>query len=437
MSKVVVLTGAGISAESGIPTFRGENGLWNKVNVDDVCRVGCLENNRKQTIDFHDNLRISLKDKKPNKAHIELAKLKRMYPNEVTIFTQNVDNLFEKAGGEVIHLHGELMKLQCEECKKVFEIGYQRQEDYFNGICPFCKSKKLRPFVVFYGEPAPNYKKFYKELEDCELFVVIGTSGEVLPVNDIAKNIKSILNNLEKNENIDDSLFEKVYYEKATTAIDKIIKDIKEVIYNPFVEFFEIIREDIEKYKEFSVNENVISKFDCPKIKINEVFEELKKEIKEDNKECLELLGVFVRGEIANILINEKRIKETAQKHNLSFEVLKDFVRIHEYAHLFMNNNQKLDSNQIIFEEAFATAIALKMFEKTEYFEKLKKFVENLSFCYRYGLKFIHLSIENLIEVMEIWKKTGKKAHNFYNTQKYISDKNIEKFKKALSIFFT
>jgi NAD-dependent deacetylase len=157
LAKIVILTGAGISAESGIPTFRGKNGLWNGISIDEVCYIGCLEKNRKKVMNFYDELRLSLEDKTPNKAHLTLAKLKKKYPNEIEIFTQNVDNLFEKADVEVTHLHGELTKLECENCKNIFDIGYQKQENYFNGICPICKSKKLRPFVVFYVEPTPYF----------------------------------------------------------------------------------------------------------------------------------------------------------------------------------------------------------------------------------------------------------------------------------------
>jgi len=228
MSKVIILTGAGISAESGIPTFRGENGLWNGISFEKVCKVGCLEQNRKKVIEFYDDVRLELKDKMPNKAHLSLAKLKKMYPDKIKIFTQNVDDLFEKAGlnsDEIIHLHGELTKIECEECGEVFEIGYQKQDK-----CPICNSQKLRPFVVFYGENAPNYIKLFTALKNCELFIVIGTRGNISIINDIAKDYKSILNNLEKSDKIDDKLFYKVYYEKATTAIDKIVEDIKEIL---------------------------------------------------------------------------------------------------------------------------------------------------------------------------------------------------------------
>jgi acyl-ACP thioesterase len=100
-----------------------------------------------------------------------------------------------------------------------------------------------------------------------------------------------------------------------------------------------------------------------------------------------------------------------------------------------MNNNQILDSNQTIYEESLATAIALKIFEKTEYFKKLKEFVENLSFCYRYSLEFLHFSIKNLIEIMEIWVMIKKDSHKFHSIKKYIFNKNFNALKKNLEKF--
>jgi len=370
MKKIVILTGAGISAESGISVFRGNNGLWENYEIDKVCKVGCLENNRAETIEFYNQRRADLKDKLPNKAHLELSKLKKMYPENITIFTQNVDDLFEKAKVDVIHLHGEVTKIECENCKNVFEIGYKRQEDYFNGICPICKSKKLRPFVVFYGESAPNYSKFNKALQQADLFVLIGSSGEVINVNDIASQIPSILNNLEPSEAIDDTLFKKVYYEKATIAIDKIIKDIKELISNPFIEFFELLRENFEinEFKEFSVNKNVIDKF------------------KKGN--FLDSFAVFIEGEVDNILINDENISQQAKKIDIPFEVLKDFIKIYIYSSLITQNKK----------ENFSILIALKMYQNRKYFTNLENFVEKLGFSYKEEWKF--LAINDIFEAL-------------------------------------
>jgi NAD-dependent deacetylase len=230
MAKVVILSGAGISAESGIQTFRDNNGLWQMYDVDRVCRLGCLEDNRDETIEFYDKRREELKDKDTNHAHKVIAELKKKYPNEISILTQNVDDLFEKAGlkpEEVVHLHGELTKVECEECGLAYYIGYKKISEAYNGKCPDCQSKKIRPFIVMFGEQAPEYQKLHDEIKDCELLVVIGTSGKVIWVDDIAMDVKkSILNNLEPSEDIDESAFDKVIYDKATVAIDEIKMDI-------------------------------------------------------------------------------------------------------------------------------------------------------------------------------------------------------------------
>ncbi|MEA3512676.1 MAG: Sir2 family NAD-dependent protein deacetylase [Campylobacterota bacterium] len=232
MAKVIVLSGAGISAESGISTFRDSDGLWEEYDIKDICTTGCLETNRNQTIEFYDKRRLDLTDKEPNKAHKVLAQLKDIYKDDIAIITQNVDNLFEKAGmshDDVIHLHGYLTEVECEECGLVYDIGYKKiGEDSFDGKCPTCGSKKIRPFIVMFGEAAPMYDRLYKEMEDCELLVVIGTSGNVVSVDNLAVHVdKSILNNLEESKAIFDELYTKVLYKKATEAIDEIAIDIK------------------------------------------------------------------------------------------------------------------------------------------------------------------------------------------------------------------
>lgn len=234
MAKVVVLSGAGISAESGLATFRESDGLWENYSVDAVCSVGCLVTNRQQTLDFYDQRRAQLKDAQPNKAHKVLAKLKNRHPDEIAIITQNVDNLFEKAGLEhesIIHLHGYLPKVACEECGYVYEIGYEKSSVYNGGKCPKCGSNAIRPYIVMFGEAAPMYTKLDEELQDCVLLVVIGTSGVVIGVNTMAYFAeRSILNNLEPSEAINDAYFDKVIYDKATNAIDEIAYEIESLL---------------------------------------------------------------------------------------------------------------------------------------------------------------------------------------------------------------
>ena len=233
MAKIVILSGAGLSAQSGIDTFRDSGGLWDEYDPKKVAHKGALENNRTQTLEFYDKRRAELETKEPNYAHEVLADLKNRYKDDIAIITQNVDDLFEKAGlekdKEVIHLHGFMTDVRCEKCGFTYDIGYKAiGYDRFDGKCPNCGGKKIRPHIVMFGEQAPNYQILNDELKDCELFVVIGTSGNVLDVESIAKNIKrSILNNLENSDAIDDSVFSKVFYKKATEAIDEIKEEIE------------------------------------------------------------------------------------------------------------------------------------------------------------------------------------------------------------------
>ena len=230
MSKVLILSGAGISAESGISTFRESDGLWENHRIEDVCTAGCLDSNGDATKSFYDDRRIYIKDKEPNYAHKTIVDLKHKYPDDIAVLTQNVDNLFEKAGmksDEIVHLHGFLTELRCRECEEVFDVSYSKQEDFHHGQCPSC-ANELRPNIVFFGEAAPEYEKLTRELNECGLIVVIGTSGNVLDVTYFAQlTDKSILNNLEPSDAIDDSYFTKVYYSKATEAIGDIAEYIE------------------------------------------------------------------------------------------------------------------------------------------------------------------------------------------------------------------
>lgn len=229
MAKVIILSGAGISAESGIKTFRDSGGLWEEHAIEEICQAGCLEKNYDITLDFYNKRRAELQDKTPNKAHTTIAYLKQKYPKEIAVITQNVDNMFEKAHcPDVLHLHGFLQEIKCQnrQCDYLINIGYHNQEKEIQ--CPKCQNK-LRPNIVFFGEEAPFYQQFFREFDDCEMFVVIGTSGYVINTDMFLNpDIKlSILNNLEKSELLDESLYSKVLLKKATEAIDEIASDIE------------------------------------------------------------------------------------------------------------------------------------------------------------------------------------------------------------------
>ncbi|MCF6340209.1 MAG: NAD-dependent deacetylase [Sulfurimonas sp.] len=233
MSKIIIFSGAGISAESGISTFRDSGGLWEEYDVSVVCNHDSLEKNESLTIEFYDKRRLDLEDKESNYAHDIIADLKNKYPNDIAVITQNVDNLFQKAGlkqEDVIHLHGFMNEVRCQECSDIVNIGYRSLYDSNNGFCKPCGAK-LRPNIVFFGEAAPMYEVLNKEVQDCEFFIVIGTSGNVVGVNMIAQFVeKSILNNYEQSDAIDDVLFDKVLYKKATDAIEEIAQDIEEFL---------------------------------------------------------------------------------------------------------------------------------------------------------------------------------------------------------------
>lgn len=231
MSKIVIFTGAGISAESGIPTFRDSGGLWENYRVEEVCIKGCLETNREIVNRFYDERRMKLANVEPNKAHFMIAEMKTRYPEYISVITQNVDDLFERAGcPDVIHVHGFLPSVRCESCENKKEIGYRSIESFL--VCDECGSA-MRPDIVFFNERAPKYADLYQELKECELFIVIGTSGYVVDVMQLRRGIKyTVLNNLEPSTAIKSKKFTKVLYKPASEAADSIRDWIENYIHS-------------------------------------------------------------------------------------------------------------------------------------------------------------------------------------------------------------
>jgi NAD-dependent deacetylase len=177
---IVILTGAGISAESGLSTFRDNDGLWEKHRVEDVASPEAFKRNPSLVYRFYNLRRQALKQVKPNPAHLALAKLEQHHNGSVTIVTQNVDNLHEQAGSNaVLHMHGELFKGRCRTCSEVF-IWCEHMDE--TTPCPACEnSDSLRPHIVWFGEMPFYMNEIDQILSDADIFISIGTSGNVYP----------------------------------------------------------------------------------------------------------------------------------------------------------------------------------------------------------------------------------------------------------------
>lgn len=176
---LVVLTGAGISQESGIATFRDKNGLWENHRIEDVASPEGFARDPELVHRFYNLRRKQLREVEPNSAHRALADLEREWKGDFLLITQNVDDLHERAGSRrLLHMHGELKKVRCEDCRAVFPW----EEDLSSTTsCPGCGTRSLRPHIVWFGEMPFGLEKIYPALERAEIFLTIGTSGQVYP----------------------------------------------------------------------------------------------------------------------------------------------------------------------------------------------------------------------------------------------------------------
>ena len=182
--KIAVLTGAGVSAESGFATFRDSGGLWEKYDVQEVASIEGWYRNRKLVLEFYNERRAQLKDAAPNAAHLAIASLEKDY--DVNVITQNVDNLHERAGStRIIHLHGELTKVRPEHGiyddtgseKEVIDIGYDKV--VLGDKSP--KGVQLRPHIVFFGEAVPKIEAAINVVSEADILLIVGTSLQVYP----------------------------------------------------------------------------------------------------------------------------------------------------------------------------------------------------------------------------------------------------------------
>ena len=177
MKKVVVLSGAGVSAESGIKTFRDSNGLWEEYKVEDVASIDGWYKDKKLVLEFYNARRRALQNAEPNDAHKIIAELESDF--DVCVVTQNVDNLHERAGStNIIHLHGELTKARSVKDEyTTYDIGYN--DINLGDKAP--DGGQLRPFIVWFGESVPELGRAAKEVEKADILIIIGTSLNVYP----------------------------------------------------------------------------------------------------------------------------------------------------------------------------------------------------------------------------------------------------------------
>ena len=177
---IVILTGAGISAESGLNTFRAADGLWEDHRVEDVATPQAFERDPALVRRFYDARRARLAEVEPNEAHIALARLDAEWPGELLIVTQNVDDLHERAGAKrLLHMHGELARARCLACGERFRWEGAMGE---GSACPACAATgRVRPDIVWFGEMPYEMERIDAALMGCDLFVSVGTSGAVYP----------------------------------------------------------------------------------------------------------------------------------------------------------------------------------------------------------------------------------------------------------------
>ena len=222
--KLFILTGAGISAESGIPTFRSPNGLWNHPDSQRIATHSHFVKSRKSVINLHVKLKKLMKEKVPNQAHFALAALEQQWLGDLLVVTQNVDNLHFKAGSlKVPKLHGCLSEKRCEACGRVSQWT---TEDLDSAPCSKCmRSTPHRPNTVLFGEESHQHEMALRAAAECELFIAIGTSGMVAPAFSLvglASNAHKIEINTEETEV--SGLFDEKIQGQAHIEVPKLMK---------------------------------------------------------------------------------------------------------------------------------------------------------------------------------------------------------------------
>ena len=226
MKKVVVLTGAGISAESGLKTFRDSNGLWENHKIEDVATPQAWKANPEIVLEFYNQRRLQASKAQPNEAHVSLVVLEKYF--NVTIVTQNVDDLHERAGSSnVIHLHGELKKARSSKnASLVYQINKKRIE--IGDLCE--EGNQLRPHIVWFGEEVPMIQKVIPYFQFADIVIVVGTSLSVYPasglVDYVSSNADCYYIDPNAKENMNNINF-KIIPQNAEKGVKNLVADLK------------------------------------------------------------------------------------------------------------------------------------------------------------------------------------------------------------------
>lgn len=229
---IFILTGAGISKESGINTFREKDGLWDNYRIEDVCTVNAFKKNPDLVNKFYNERKKKLENPKikPNAAHFSLAELEKNCQKDFILVTQNIDNLHEKAGTKkILHMHGSLENGYCMYCKQKVNLNFNLTTEY---QCKNClNSGMVRVDVVWFGEQPKHLKKIYDCLEKTDVFISIGTSNNVYPaagfidfLAQLNKKISMYEFNIEKTNKT--SKFDKNFVGPATKTIPSFVREI-------------------------------------------------------------------------------------------------------------------------------------------------------------------------------------------------------------------
>jgi len=227
---IVVLTGAGISAESGIRTFRASHGLWEDHRIEDVASPEGFERDPDTVHRFYNLRRHQLLHENiaPNAAHKALADFEKRFNGTFTLVTQNIDNLHEQAGShQPLHMHGELLKIRCSASGKIYDC---LEDTATHSVCPCCGIPgQLRPHVVWFGEMPLYMDEIYRVLDQCDLFIAIGTSGNVYPAAgffEIARTAGAHTVELNLEPSANGSRFEEQCYGMASEVVPQYLHTI-------------------------------------------------------------------------------------------------------------------------------------------------------------------------------------------------------------------